>query len=50
MYLNDITFDRFKGADSLFTHKKDSYGKSGYLFGFFGCFGALRVGPGVRDG
>ena len=46
MYQNDKIFDGFKGADPLFTHKKDSKGKSGYLGGVFSRFGA----PGVMDG
>ena len=47
---NDLTFDGFKGAVSLFTYEKDGYGKSGYLGGIFGRFGALRGAPGVTDG
>ena len=49
-YQNDKIFDGFKGAHPLFTHKKDSKGKSIYLGRIFGCFWALRAAPGVTDG
>ena len=42
-------FNRFKGAVSLCTYKKDGYAKFSYLKGIFGCSWALRGAPRVTD-
>ena len=50
MYPNNVTFNGFKGADPLFTHKKDSKGKSGYLGRIFSRYETLMGAAGVMDG
>ena len=50
MNQNDSIFEGFKGAVPFLTHKKASYGRSDYLGGILGCFGAAKGAPGVTNG